>query len=205
MGAGGSDAAVGASHLYQRLFDAAPKSGQVSYLPDAGALDALLRERSVDVVIVTGRSGLNALVAQQRATPNAFRLLAVERAHPTSRRALVAYLPIEVPALENAAWLKRDLPALGVISFLVTQTRNDEIAGPAVRALCPHLQRLREIGHPYWHDAGVGLLHVVGWRYAGAAENEMRACERRRASLEEKPAAPTPAKAAGPASTVSRL
>lgn len=205
MGAGGSDAAVGASHLYQRLFDAAPKSGQVSYLPDAGALEALLRERSVDVVIVAGRSGLNALFAQQRATPNAFKLLAVDRAHPASRRALLAYLPIEVPALESAPWLERKLPGLGVLSFLVAQARTDEIAGPVVRALCTHLLRLRQLGHPYWRDPGVGLLHVVGWRYAGPAESEMRACERRQAQPEEKPAASTPAKAADPASTVSRL
>jgi hypothetical protein len=206
VGAGGSDAAVGASHLYQRLFDTPPSSGQVSYLPDAAALDALLRERSVDVVILAGRAGVNALFAQQRATPNAFKLLAVERGHPASRRALRSYLPIDVPPLENTPWLDRNLPALGVMSFLVTQARNDDLAGPVVRALCDHVQRLRQLGYPSsWRDVGVSPVNAVGWRYAGAADTELRACEKRRATLGEEHEASAPAKPKDPASTVSRL
>jgi hypothetical protein len=206
VGAGGSDAAVGASHLYQRLFDTPPRSGQASYLPDADALEALVRERSLDVVILAGRAGVSALFAQQRATPNAFKLLAVERGHPASRRALRSYLPVELPPLENTPWLDRTLPALGVMSFLVTQARNDELAGPVVRALCDHLPRVRQLGYPSsLRDAGMSPANTAGWRYAGAAETELRACEKRRATPGDDREAAAPAKAADPASTVSRL
>ncbi len=179
LGAGGTDAALGSAHLYERLFDTPIGAQRASYMPDAEALTALVREHSVDVVVLVGRAGFTALAAQQRATPGAFKLLTFDPASVAGRRALRSYLSVELSPSPGTPWLAHRLPALAVMSFLVGRGVDEERTGRIVRTLCQERGRLRSTGHPYWLSVGFNPVNAPGWRYAAGAERELRACSSR--------------------------
>jgi hypothetical protein len=193
LGARGTDAAVGAAHLYRRMFDSPIGPQRASYMPDAEALTALVRGRSVDVVILVGRAGFGALAAQQRATPGAFKLLVFDAASAAGKRALGSYLSLGLPPVPGNPWMDRNLPSLGVMSFLVGRGFDDRRSGEIVGALCQQSARLRSTGHPYWQSVGLTPVNAPGWRYAAGAERELRACSARWSAATEQPERATPA------------
>lgn len=192
LGPGGTDAALGSAHLYLRLFDTPIASQRATYLPDGDALNALVRERSVDVVILIGRAGFSALAAQQRATPGAFKLLVFDAGSAAGKRALRSYLSLGLSPVPGNPWFERSLPSLGVMSFLVGRGFDDERSGQIVRALCQQRGRLRSTGHPYWLSVGFAPVNAPGWRYTAGAERELRSCSARWSATSEGPGAIEP-------------
>jgi len=200
LGAAGTDAALGIAHLYQKLFETSVGARNASYLSDADALRALVQQHSVDVVVLTGRAGLDSLLAQQRATPGAFKLLAFDGSSASGQRALRSYVSIVVPPVDRSGFLTRDLATLGVMSFLVSRGMGEDATGRVVRALCEHLPRLRAAGLLYLHDASPVPVRAAGLRYTTSAERELRACDARSFAAREQGGPNT-----GSSPTISRL
>ncbi|HEU4459341.1 MAG TPA: TAXI family TRAP transporter solute-binding subunit, partial [Methylibium sp.] len=187
---------------YARLFNKPLASERSSLAGEAAALDELLG-RSVDVVVLVG----NAPAPWASAYPEmagGLRLLALDRNHASTQRAMRSMLTAQLDAGADAGPDAPTTPTLAVMSFLVAGGGRAEAgaagAAPSVdvgrvaAALCRQLPTLQRDGHPKWREVRPDLQLDAGWPYAAEAQGALRNC----ASQAAGPAA-APPPAASPA------
>lgn len=182
-GLAGSETEITVAALYDRLFDAALPASTRAFATASAAIDALLRDSTIDVVALVDGRPAAALAALDEATRARLRLLSLDPDHPTTRRATRAYLPAVIDRATYPGWLDADVATLAVMSFLVTSSRQDAAGREAVLALpallCPGLPALRQVGHPKWGELQPGTTLPTGippFDGAGAAFATFTAC-----------------------------
>jgi hypothetical protein len=178
-GPGAGARRLSARTLYESLFDQPLPATPAGELDEAPALDALLRGELDAVVLVAPQPALAlALLPAQRL--QALRLLALEPAHPASRRALDVFLPARLRAQRFPPGLVADgMPTLALMSFLVASGRRTPQADAALEhvaaALCRALPALGR-ADAAWAAVDPRLRVPTGWPLAAPAEAALRDC-----------------------------
>ena len=169
-----------AAALYERMFGAPIAPAQTVFADDAQALDRLVRERSLDAMVVVGAQPAQWLSRLDGQTAGALRLLRLDPAHPASQRAIESYLPTLVRAANYPGWLREDVPTLATMAFLATPDKAEPVAAERLtrfmQALCRELPALRRNGHPKWREVQPGLVLDAGVTYAEPTEAALQAC-----------------------------
>lgn len=165
-----------AASVYRHLFGKPLAPSRTRELEPQAALQELLVERSIDVMVVVGA----APAALQADGPGPGpRLLALDRSHPASRRALQAFLPATTrwPSGESAA---PETPTLAVMSFLVGTAPSSDAEAERLTAfardLCRTLPTLQCEGDPKWRSVQPALQFETGWPYSTAAATGFDTC-----------------------------
>jgi len=175
-----SHRALTASRLYERMFGVAMQPTNVSTLGDDEALAKLVKDKSIDAMLVVAGQPAKWLKDLPPDSAHSIKLLRLDRTHPIGQKAIEAYLPTSVRATSYGKWLAEDVPSLATMSFLVTpETSNAEAAqrlDAFLRAMCKNVATLRQQGHPKWREVQLGLELETGWPYLPAARDAFSPC-----------------------------
>jgi hypothetical protein len=164
--------AVTAVSLHRRMFGSLPPEAQLDVSDRDAGLAQLLRG-AVDVLVLVDAEPSAWLDGLAPDVARRIRPLALDAAHPGSRRALRHYLRAQARSAAGA----RAEPTLSVMSFLVAPAAADAPGvGAAARALCDALPDLKRDGHPKWRELQPGLELPTAWPQATAAAAVMRSC-----------------------------
>ncbi|MEA3154832.1 MAG: uncharacterized protein QOK44_2421 [Betaproteobacteria bacterium] len=170
------------ARLYQAMFGVAVPMSNASFLSDEEALKQLVKERTVDVVVVIAAQPAKSLANLAAQISGSIKLLKLDPNHPASRRAIDVYLPTTIRAANYDAWLREDTPTLATMAFLVsTGEANPEAAERLqmfAHSLCRTLPRLRRDGHPKWREVQPGLEVDAGWPYSSFAKTAFQSCQK---------------------------
>jgi TRAP-type uncharacterized transport system substrate-binding protein len=172
-----------AARLYQRMFDAQLDPSKVSTLTDAAALTHLVKDKSLDAMLVVAGQPAKWLSDLPPDLARSVKLLKFDRNHPLAQKAIEAYLPATVRATSYAKWLSEDVPTLATMAFLVTLDYTNTAAAAKIdaflRALCHNMPLLRQQGHPKWREVELGLELETGWPYLDSARKAFEGCASR--------------------------
>jgi uncharacterized protein len=175
-----SHRALTASRLYERMFGVAMQPTNVSTLGDDEALAKLVKDKSIDAMLVVAGQPAKWLKDLPPDSAQSIKLLRLDRTHPIGQKAIEAYLPTSVRATSYGRWLAEDVPSLATMSFLVTpETSNADAAqrlDAFLRAMCKNVAILRQQGHPKWREVQLGLELETGWPYLPAARDAFSPC-----------------------------
>jgi len=175
-----SHRALTASRLYERMFGVAMQPANVSALDDDEALAKLVKDNSIDAMLVVAGQPAKWLKDLPPETARSIKLLRLDRAHPLGQKAIEAYLPTSVRATSYGKWLAEDVPSLATMSFLVAPETSNAAAAERLdaflRAMCKNVAKLRQQGHPKWREVQLGLELETGWPYLPAARDAFSPC-----------------------------
>jgi uncharacterized protein len=119
------------------------------------------------------------------------KLLKVDESQPATQSAYRVYFPATIRAANYASWLDADVPALSVMSFLVTSNEHRGSFEPLLTAfaqsLCRNVDTLKTRGHPKWREVELGKQVGFRFAYASASETEFKRCASRRPLSAAKP------------------
>jgi uncharacterized protein len=175
-----SDRRLTAARLYERMFGAPMQPANVSTLTDDEALSKLVKDKSIDAMIVVAGQPAKWLKDLAPELGRSIKLLKLDRAHPVGQKAIEAYLPTIVRAAHYGKWLSEDVPSLATMSFLVASESSNAAAAERLdgflRAVCRNAAKLRQQGHPKWREVQLGLELETGWPYLASARDAFSAC-----------------------------
>ena len=161
----------------------------MTFLPDGEALKKLVNDRSVDVVVVVAAQPAKSLANLAPQIGRSIKLLKLDPRHPSSQRAIDAYLPAKIYAANYRTWLLEDIADAATMTFLVStgETRPEATDRPEnVRdALCRKLPVLRKEGHPKWREVQPHLEVDAGWPYSMLTKTAFQSCERQNPASEQ--------------------
>ncbi len=176
----GSGSAITASTLYQSMFGVKIPESQVSSLSNEEALIQLVRDRSIDVVILVAGQPSQIFLGMEPGVEKYFKLLSRDESAAVSQ-ALIPYSKSEIRSQSYPHWLSKDVPALAVKTMIVTydysvpQTR--EALGRFAKSLCDNFALLQAKGHPKWHDVSLKLTPLSpDWSYYPPTEAQIKGC-----------------------------
>jgi TRAP-type uncharacterized transport system substrate-binding protein len=175
-----SNRGMTASRLYERMFGAPMQPANVSTLTDDEAMTKLVKDKSLDAMIVVAGQPVKWLKDLAPDLAQSIKLLKLDRTHPIGQKAIEAYLPTSVRAAHYSRWLSEDVPSLATMSFLVTSESSNPVAAERLdaflRAVCRKAATLRQQGHPKWREVQLGLELETGWPYLASARDAFSAC-----------------------------
>ncbi|MFN9709407.1 MAG: TAXI family TRAP transporter solute-binding subunit [Burkholderiales bacterium] len=176
----GSGSAITASTLYQSMFGLPISESQVSSFSNEEALIRLVRDRSIDVVILVAGQPSPIFLGMEPGVEKYFKLLSRDDSAAVSQ-ALITYSKSEIRSQSYPQWLAKDVPALAVKTMIVTydyslpQTR-DALARLA-KSLCDNFPLLQAKGHPKWSDVSLKLPPLSpDWSYYPSTEAQINNC-----------------------------
>ena len=176
----GSGSGITASTLYQAMFGVPMTEANVSSFTHEEALVKLVRDRSVDVVIVVAGQPASLFLGMEQGVEKYFKLLSRDES-PATASALVTYSKSAIKASSYPNWLSADVPTLGVKTLVVTydyslsQTR--DALSRFSKSLCENFSMLQANGHPKWRDVSLKLPALSpGWSYYPPTEQQLSSC-----------------------------
>jgi TRAP-type uncharacterized transport system substrate-binding protein len=191
IGPAESSRALTATTVYERMFGTRMRVSQATYLDEKEALQHLLYDRTVDVMVLVGAPPATLVASATSDAARSIKILELKRDEPESRRALQAYLPASVSSLTG----EEKVSTLAVMSFLVTSDTADpgdvERLGKFARSLCTNLPALQREGNRRWHDVEPGEQLSAGWPYSAPAAEAFRLCRQQGAAQKATPAKST--------------
>jgi TRAP-type uncharacterized transport system substrate-binding protein len=165
------------------MFDSQLEPSKVTTLADAAALTHLVKDKSLDAMLVVAGQPAKWLSDLPPDLAQSVKLLRFDRNHPLAQKAIEAYLPATVRATSYAKWLSEDVPTLATMAFLVTLDYTNTVAAAKIeaflRALCHNMPLLRQQGHPKWREVELGLELETGWPYLASARKAFEGCASR--------------------------
>ncbi len=177
----GSGSAITASTLYQSMFGMPIPASQVTYYTNEEALIRLVRDRSLDVVILVAGQPSPIFLGMELGVEKYFKLLSRDESAALSQ-ALVTYSKSQIRSKSYPNWLVNDVPTLAVKTMVVTydynlpQTR--EAMARFARSLCDNFPLLQSKGHPKWNDVSLKLPSLSpGWSYYPPTEAQLSSCQ----------------------------
>lgn len=186
IGPADSAGALTARLLYQRMFEQTLAYGNTYTFDHAEALRRLVRDRSIDVLIVVAAQPAQWIAELPDSVRQSVKLLALDRNNPASERAVAAYLPTSVHATSYRNWLQQDVPTLAVMDVLVSEEPRDgssqKVVDEVAASLCAKLPALQRAGHPKWREVQPGLELPMGFPYSAAALTRFQLCTAQQAS-----------------------
>ena len=190
-----SGTALTATTLYRQMFGVALPDANASFLSNEEALAKLVRDKSLDVVVVVAGQPAKLLVDMKPEARQLIKLLKFDPNHPASKAALTTYFPATIRAASYPNLLAEDVPGLTVKAFLVTYDFTLNLTTSHLtrfaRSLCQNFPRLQAEGHPKWREVQLALPALgKGWVYYPPMARELRSC------VQGQPAAMQPATAA---------
>jgi TRAP-type uncharacterized transport system substrate-binding protein len=169
-----------AARLYQRMFGTPISPANVSTLSDEAALNRLVKDKSLDVVLIVAGQPAKWLKDLPPDLAQSLKVLKLDRNHPLGQKAIEAYLPATLHAASYGKWLSQDVPTLATIAFLVTLDYTNSAAAQRLdaflRAVCRNMPALRQQGHPKWREVQLGLELETGWPYHPAVKSAFESC-----------------------------
>jgi hypothetical protein len=183
----GSGNAMAAATLYRMMFNSLMAEDKVSTMSNEDALIALVKDKSVDVVIVAAGQPAALFLGMEPGAEKYFRLLKLDDT-PATTAALDTYTKSTIRASSYPAWLSEDHPALAVKALLVTYDYNLPETRSALarfaKSLCKNFGTLQSQGHAKWREVSLSLPPLgPGWRYYPPTEEQLRRCTSRGTSV----------------------
>lgn len=176
----GSGSAITSSTLYQAMFGSPIPETNVTSYSNEEALIRLVRDRSIDVVILVAGQPASIFLGMEPGVEKYFKLLGRDESAATSS-ALVTYAKSAIRSASYPNWLAADVPALSVKTLVVTydyslaQTR--ENLARFAKSLCDNFSVLQAKGHPKWNEVSLKLPALSpGWSYYAPTEAQLSMC-----------------------------
>jgi TRAP transporter TAXI family solute receptor len=182
IGSIGSGTAMTAMTLYRMIFDQPIPDDKISTLSNEEALIALVKEKTIDVVIVVAGQPATLFLGMEPGVEKYFRLLKLDDT-PNTTVALgtYPYTTSTIRASSYPAWLTEDQPTFAVQTLLVTykhglaQTRDDLVR--FAKSLCENFPALQSEGHPKWREVSLSLPPPgPGWSYYTPTFAQLERC-----------------------------
>jgi uncharacterized protein len=177
----GSGTALTATTLYRKMFNTPIAERNVSHLGNDDALGKLVRDGSLDVVVIIGGQPTPIFSDMKPEARQYIKLLRFDPRAPQSAAASEVYTPSVLRASSYPTWLTEDVPVLTTKAMLVTydyqNPRQQELLARFSRSLCQNFEALQANGHPKWKEVRLDLQPLGrNWRYYAPAERELVAC-----------------------------
>lgn len=179
----GSGTAMTSASIYRALFNMPMDDDLVRTMSNEEALIQLVRDKTVDVVVVIAGQPAALFNGMEAGVEKYFKLLKVDQTSATAA-SLAGYSLSTIKASSYPNWLTEDLPSLSVKTMLVTydyelaQTRT--VLTRFARAMCDKLPALQSSGHPKWREVSLNLPPLsAGWSYYAPTAQEMNRCAAR--------------------------
>lgn len=176
----GSGSAITASTLYQAMFGAPIPESLVTSYSNEEALIRLVRDRSLDVVILVAGQPATIFLGMEPGVEKYFKLLGRDDS-PATTSALVTYSKSSIRSASYPNWLSADLPTLSVKTLLVTYdyslSQTHEALARFAKSLCDNFSVLQANGHPKWNEVSLKLPALSpGWSYYAPTERQLSMC-----------------------------
>ena len=176
----GSGTAMTAATLYRMMFGEPMADEKISTLSNEDALIALVKDKTIDVVMVVAGQPAKLFVGIEPGVEKYFRLLQLDDA-PTTVAAFGTYVPSTIRASSYPVWLTQDQPILAVKTLLVTYDYNLPQTREALvrfaKSLCENFRTLQSEGHAKWREVSLSLPPLgAGWSYYSATSEQLRRC-----------------------------
>jgi uncharacterized protein len=184
IGSLNSGSAFTASSLYQLIFGASiadAASGTITTYTHEEALTKMVTDQSIDVAVIVGGQPAPLFVGMEPSVEKNFKLLKLDERDAGVQAAMKTYATGVIKAGSYPQWIKQDLAAFTVRTFLVTrdserQQTQTNLAAFA-KSLCNNLAILRREGHPKWRQVSLQLPPLGrGLRYHPMIEYELGQC-----------------------------
>jgi TRAP transporter TAXI family solute receptor len=177
----GSGAALITQTVYRMLFNKPMPEAQASYVTNRDALVKLVKDKTVDVVVVAAGQPAPLIVNMQPEAQKYIKLLKFDPKHAASKEVLKVYASSVVRASSYPNLIKEDFNTVAVGAFLTTFNFGDQYTAGYLtrfaRALCRNFPTLRQQGHPKWREVNLSFPQLAkGWDYYAPTTNEIRAC-----------------------------
>ncbi|HVK56897.1 MAG TPA: TAXI family TRAP transporter solute-binding subunit [Burkholderiales bacterium] len=178
----GGGVAMTSTTLYRLMFGAAMPKENVFTFSKEEALTRLVKEKDIDVVVVTAGQPSALLTGMEPGVEKFFKLLKLDENNPATKRAMTVYKKSAIKAVNYPNWLKEDMPCLSVTTLLVTYDYNlkgtkDSMARFA-KSLCENLPVLQKEGHSKWSQVSLKLPALgKGWSYYPPTEQQLAKCQ----------------------------
>jgi hypothetical protein len=165
----GSGSAITAATLYRLMFETPISPSKVSTLSSEEALIKMVRDKTIDVVVVVAGQPSPLFLGMEPGAEKYFKLLGLAES-PATTAALTAYDTGVIRAASYPAWLKKDITTLSVKTLLVTykskRAAKQRQLIQFTKSLCKNFSTLQNEGHPKWKDVSLVLPKLsAGWSY----------------------------------------
>ncbi|MES2886854.1 MAG: TAXI family TRAP transporter solute-binding subunit [Pseudomonadota bacterium] len=176
----GSGSATTVTTLYRTMFGTPLAPDKVSTLSNEEALVRLVRDKTIDVVVVIAGQPAPLFLGMEKGAEKYFKLLELSDS-PAVTAALTLYAKGTIAAESYPAWLKEDKAALSLKTLLVTYERNQADTQESLvrfaKSLCENFSVLQREGHPKWSEVSLRLPALSsGWRYYPHTAQHLRRC-----------------------------
>lgn len=176
----GSGSAITSSTLYQAMFGSPIPEAKVTSYSNEEALIRLVRDRSIDVVILVAGQPASIFLGMESGVEKYFKLLGRDESTATTS-ALVTYSKSAIRSASYPNWLSADVPSLSVKTLMVTYDyslpQTHEALARFAKSLCTNFLVLRDNGHPKWRDVSLKLpVLSPGWSYYAPTERQLGMC-----------------------------
>lgn len=177
----GSGAALITATLYRMMFNGPVPEQNASYLAMEEALVKLVRDKSVDVVVVAAGQPSPLVANMKPEAQKLIKFLKFDPNHPSSKLPLTTYTPLTIRASSYPHVVSEDFTTIGVGAFLVTYDYNMQGTVDHLvrfgRSLCQNYATLQAKGHPKWREVELTLPDLnPGWIYYPPVAKEIRSC-----------------------------
>ncbi len=181
IGALGSGSAMSSTTLYRLMFDTPIPAQNVSTLSHEEALVKLVKDNTLDVVVVVAGQPAPLFSGMEPGVEKYFKLLKLDPAAPASSRAVEAYPTAAIKASSYPNWLKEDMPAHSIKTLLATYEYAQKSTRDSLqnfgKSLCNNFAALQKNGHSKWRQVSLVLPPLEqGLSYFGPTESVLRSC-----------------------------
>lgn len=176
----GSGTAMTAETLYRMMFGQPMADDKISTLSNENALIALVKDKTIDVVMVVAGQPAKLFLGMEPGVEKYFRLLELDDA-PSTAAALLTYSLSTIRTSSYPLWLTQDQKTLAVKTLLVTYDYNlPETRGALAsfaKSLCENFRVLQTEGHAKWREVSLSLPPLgAGWSYYPATSQQLSRC-----------------------------
>jgi uncharacterized protein len=195
IGTMNSGSALTATNLYQLMFGRPMDEASATTLSNEEALLKMVTDQSVEVAVVIAGQPAPLFLGMEPSVEKNFKLLRLDERDTATMLAMRVYATTVVKASNYPKWIRDDMPAFSVRTYLVTRDAERQLTQTSLvqfaKALCANLPLLQAQGHPKWRQVSLQLPPLGrGWRYLPVTEYELRQCASRQPVAALAPAAP---------------
>ncbi|MDB5816806.1 MAG: TRAP-type uncharacterized transport system protein periplasmic component [Rhizobacter sp.] len=186
IGPQGSARALTAASVYRDMFGSAMPTSRLDRLDERAAIERLIDDRSVDVVILVGGSPqwwAERAGGAGRDGKKRLKLLELDPMQPESRRAARNFLPLTIDAGALGELPSVATSTLSVMSFIVTaagavsdEHSHEEAITALARGLCNPSTSLQPERGSAWRAVRPDMQLDVGWPWSAAARDVFASC-----------------------------